>query len=89
MIGILLTIVLGGLAGLIASKLMNRDGDMGILANVLVGILGAFLANLLFAGLAGQEARLDQLSIGGFLMAVFGAVVLLAIVNLFTRKSLR
>lgn len=87
--GILLTIILGGLAGWIASMILNRDGSMGVIANVVVGIIGAFLANLLLAPLFGVEAQLDVISLSGFLMSVVGAIALLAIVNLFTRKSIR
>lgn len=87
--GLLLTLVLGGLAGWIASMIMNRDGQQGILLNIVVGVVGAFLANLLLAPLFGVSATLDQVSLAGFLMSVLGAVVLLAIVNLFTRRSLR
>lgn len=87
--GILITLILGGLAGWIASMLMGRDAQQGILLNVVVGIVGAFLANLLLAPLLGVEARLDTLSVTNFLVAVGGAVVLLALVNLFTRGQVR
>lgn len=87
--GLLLTLLLGGLAGWIASMIMNRDGQQGILLNVVVGVVGAFLANLVLAPLLGVEAVLDQVTFWGFAMSVLGAVLLLAIVNLFTRKSLR
>lgn len=87
--GLLLTLILGGVAGWIASMVMNRDAEQGVLLNVVVGIVGAFLANLLLAPLFGVDATLGQISVPGFLMAVLGAVVLLAIVNLFTRRRLR
>lgn len=87
--GLLLTLILGGVAGWLASMVMNRDAQQGIVLNVIVGIVGAFLANLLLAPLFGVSATLDQITLPGFLMAVVGAVVLLAIVNLFTRRSLR
>lgn len=87
--GILITIILGGLAGWIASKIMYRDAEQGVLLNIVVGIVGAFLANLLIAPLIGAEAVLSSFTFAGFLMAVLGAVVLLAIVNLFTRRSIR
>ena len=89
MVTLLTIIVLGGLAGWIASLIMKTDGQMGVLANVVVGIVGAFLANLLLAPLFGVEAVLDRLTVEGFLLAVLGAVVLLALVNLFTHKRLR
>lgn len=87
--GILIILVLGGLAGWLASIAMNRDAEQGILLNIVVGIIGAFLANLLLAPLFGLEASLSTLTLEGFFMSVLGAVVLLAIVNLFTRKSIR
>lgn len=87
--GLLITILLGGIAGWLASKIMNRDSEQGIILNVVVGIVGALLANLLLAPLFGVEANISEFSLGGFLMAVLGATLLLAIVNLFTRKSLR
>lgn len=87
--GLLLTLLLGGLAGWLASLIMNRDANQGVLLNIVVGIVGAFLANLLLAPLLGVPAVLDQVTVWGFVMAVLGAVVLLAIVNLFTRRSIR
>lgn len=86
---IILTLILGGLAGWIASMILNRDGDLGVFWNIIVGIVGAALANWLLAPLFGVPATLDQLSLGGFLMSVLGATVLLAIVNLITRKRIR
>ncbi len=87
--GLLLTLILGGLAGWLASIILNRNEGMGIILNIVVGVVGAFLANLILAPLFGVSAKLDELSLSGFLMSVVGAVVLLAIVNLFTRKSIR
>lgn len=87
--GLLLTLLLGGLAGWLASLIMNRDANQGVLLNVVVGVVGAFLANLVLAPLLGVEAVLDQVTLWGFVMAVLGAVVLLAIVNLFTRNRVR
>ena len=87
--GLLLTLLLGGLAGWLASLVMNRDAEQGVLLNIVVGVVGAFLANLVLAPLLGVNAVLDQVTLWGFLMSVLGAVVLLAIVNLFTRNRLR
>lgn len=89
MVTLLTIVILGGLAGWLASKLMKTDGEMGVFANVVVGIVGAFLANVLLAPLLGVSAVLDRLTVEGFLLAVAGAVLLLALVNLFTRRRLR
>ncbi len=87
--GLLITIILGGIAGWIASKIMKTDEEQGILINIVVGIVGAFLANLILAPVLGVQANLNELSLVGFFLAVLGACALLAIVNLVTRKRVR
>lgn len=87
--GLILTLILGGLAGWLASIAMNRDAQQGIILNIVVGVVGAFLANLLLAPLLGVGAVLSEVTFWGFLMSVLGASLLLAIVNLFTRNRLR
>jgi len=87
--GLIITLILGGLAGWLASLVMNRDANQGILLNIVVGVVGAVLANLIIAPLIGVHAVLSSFSLAGFLVAVVGAIVLLAIVNLFTRHSVR
>lgn len=87
--GILLTLIFGGLAGWLASIIVNRNESMGIVTNVVVGIIGAFLANWLLAPLFDTTARLDTFSLTGFLMSVLGAVVLLVVINLVTLRRWR
>ncbi len=79
--GILPAIILGGLAGWVASMIMKTDASMGILANVVVGIIGAIIGNLLLPlfGLGGTTG----FSIWSFIVALVGAVVLLFIVGMF------
>ena len=80
------TLIIGGLAGWIAEKIMNTQ--MGILLNIIVGIIGAyigaFLANLL--GL-----RLGEVFQGWFwgnlIVAVVGAVILLAVVKMVRQRN--
>lgn len=87
--GILLTIILGGLAGWIASKIVNRDEDFGVLGNIVVGIVGAVLANWLLLPLFGIGATLNEVTLGGFVGAVLGAALLLVIINLITLRRWR
>lgn len=87
--GIILTLLLGGLAGFIASKILNRDQEMGVLWNIVLGIFGAFLANWLLAPIFDATARLDTLSLSGFLMSVLGALVVLGVYNLVTLKRVQ
>jgi uncharacterized membrane protein YeaQ/YmgE (transglycosylase-associated protein family) len=82
--GIIGWIVLGALAGWIASIIMGRNDRMGCITNIVVGIIGAFLGGWIFNLFGG--AGITGFNIWSFLVAVVGAVVLLAIVGLFTRR---
>lgn len=86
--GIIIACIMGGLAGWIASKVMGRDSQMGVPLNIVVGIAGAFIGNMI-AGLFGAGGTITAFSLSGFLIALLGAVVLLAVINLATRKTVR
>jgi len=73
-------IVLGGLAGWVASMLTRNDAQMGVIWNIIVGIIGALLGSWILGAL-GVSKPLD-FSLVTFLIAVGGAVVLLFLVNL-------
>lgn len=80
----LLWILFGGLAGWIASMIVGREEQMGLLANIAVGIIGAFLGGWIadrlgFGGAPGTERPTTLVS---FFTAVLGAVILLVILNL-------
>lgn len=87
--GLIVTILLGALSGYLASLIVNRNENQGFVLNVVVGIVGSFLANLIYARILGVEARLDIVTVENFLVALLGAVTLLAIVNLFQRGRVR
>ncbi|HYJ52691.1 MAG TPA: GlsB/YeaQ/YmgE family stress response membrane protein [Allosphingosinicella sp.] len=84
--GIIIWLVIGGIVGWLASLIMRTDAQQGILLNIVVGIVGAFIGGLIFSGGTINNAPLNVTS---FLVSLVGAVVLLAIVNLFRRGSLR
>ena len=86
---LIIWLVVGGVVGWLASIIMKRDAQQGILMNIVVGIVGALLAGWLISPLVGVGDINDGLSIGSFLVSLLGAVVLLAIVNLFTRGRAR
>lgn len=86
--GIIIAIVVGGIIGWLASIVMRTDGQQGILLNVVVGIVGSFLGNII-AGLFGMGASLQTFQPLALLWAFIGSVVLLAIVNLVRRGSVR
>jgi uncharacterized membrane protein YeaQ/YmgE (transglycosylase-associated protein family) len=82
-------LVIGGVVGWLASIIMKRDAQQGIILNVVVGIIGALLAGYVISPLVGVGTINSGLSVGSFLVSLLGAVVLLAIVNLFTRGKTR
>lgn len=87
--GWIVAIIVGGVAGWLASMVMARDASMGIVLNIVVGIIGAILGNLLAGPLFGIETTIQTFNLPGFLVALVGAIILLAIVNLFQRKRIR
>lgn len=74
-------IVVGGLAGWIASMIMKTDASMGALANIVVGIIGAFIGGFLVRTLMGNSVDANGINIWSILTAILGAVILLAIVR--------
>ena len=86
MIGIIIWLVIGGIVGWLASLVMRTDAQQGILLNIVVGIVGAFIGGLIFTGGSINNAPLNVTS---FVISLVGAIILLAIVNLFRRGSLR
>jgi uncharacterized membrane protein YeaQ/YmgE (transglycosylase-associated protein family) len=86
--GWIIAIIVGGVAGWLASKVMNRDADMGIIANVAVGCVGSVLGNLV-ANQFGIVGSVQEFSPIGLVVAFVGAVVLLGIINLVKRGSVR
>jgi uncharacterized membrane protein YeaQ/YmgE (transglycosylase-associated protein family) len=87
---LIIWLVVGGVIGWLASIVMRTDAQQGILLNVIVGIVGALLAGFVIAPLFGTGTiNQNDFSLSGLLVSFVGAVVLLAIVNLFRRGSAR
>ena len=85
LLDIVLWVIFGALAGWIASIIMRTNEQMGAVANIVVGIIGAFIGGFLVRTLTGDQ-------VGGFnfmslVVAVIGAVILLAIVKMFAGRN--
>jgi len=80
----LIYIIFGGLVGWIASILMKTDAQQGIFLNIVVGIVGAVLGSWLF-GFLGLGGDVSGFNIPSFLVALVGAVILIAIVKALRR----
>jgi uncharacterized membrane protein YeaQ/YmgE (transglycosylase-associated protein family) len=86
----LIWLIVGGILGWLASLVMKTDGQQGIFLNIVVGIVGALIAGFVIAPLLGTGTiNSNDFSISGLVVSFLGAVVLLAIVNMFRRRSLR
>lgn len=86
----LIWIVIGGVLGWLASIVMRTNAQQGMLLNIIVGIVGAFLGGWLLAPLFGTGTiNSNDFSIGSLFVSFLGAVILLAIVNLFRRGAPR
>jgi uncharacterized membrane protein YeaQ/YmgE (transglycosylase-associated protein family) len=82
--GLILWLIVGGVVGWLASMVMRTDAQQGIILNIVVGIVGAFIGGLLFGGSINQA-----LTVYTFLTSLLGAIILLAIVNLVRRGAVR
>lgn len=88
--GIILWLVIGGVVGWLASIVMKRDASQGIILNIVVGIVGALLGAWIFGPMIGAPSiNSGEISGPSLLVSFLGAVVLLAIVNLISRKRVR
>ena len=87
MINFILWIVMGALIGWIASMIMRTDAQQGPILNIIVGIVGSLLGGWLLSPLFGIPSDLTTFSIPSLLIALLGAIILLAIINLFRSGS--
>ena len=79
-------IIFGALAGWIASIITRRNSRQGCLMNIIVGIVGAFLGGWGYSLLTGHPLVIGW-SWTAFIVAVIGAVVLLAVINLVSGRG--
>ena len=86
MINLIIWLVVGGIIGWLASIIMRTDAQQGIFLNIVVGVVGAFIGGLIISGGSINNAPLNVTS---FLVSLLGAIILLAIVNLVRRGSVR
>jgi uncharacterized membrane protein YeaQ/YmgE (transglycosylase-associated protein family) len=75
--GLIVTLIIGGVIGWLASLVMKTSAQMGIIANIVVGIIGAVLG----FWLAGALGIVAVGSVGAWIVSIIGAVVLLAILK--------
>ena len=87
---IIIWLVVGGLIGWVASLLMRTNDQQGLILNVVVGIVGALIGGWLLAPMFGVGTiNQNDFSVGGLVVSLLGAVILLAIANLLRRGRMR
>lgn len=90
MVNFIVWIIVGGIIGWVASLIMRTDAQQGTLLNIIVGIVGAFLAGLILSPLFGiGTINSGNFSLPALLISLLGALILLAVVNLFRRGTAR
>lgn len=87
---LIILLIVGGAIGWVASLIMRTDGQQGIVLNIVVGIVGALLAGFVVTPLiGGAPITSGVISLQSIIVSLVGAIVLLAIINLFRRGSVR
>lgn len=86
--GWIIALIVGGVAGWLASKVMDRDASMGIFWNIVVGCVGSVVGNVV-ANQFGIAGSVRQFSLTGLIVAFVGAVILLGVANLIQRGRVR
>jgi len=79
-------LLVGALVGWLASIVMRTDGEQGALLNIVVGVVGALVGGFLFGGPTINDSALNLTAI---VISFVGAVILLALVNLVRRGTVR
>jgi uncharacterized membrane protein YeaQ/YmgE (transglycosylase-associated protein family) len=86
MVNFIVWFVVGGIIGWVASLVMRTDAQQGLFLNIVVGVVGSFIGGLVFSG---GNINSYNFSIPSLLVALVGAIILLAIVNLVRRGRVR
>ena len=86
---LIILLIVGGILGWLASIVMRTDGQQGIFLNIVVGIVAAKLGGFLLAPLVGGGSITNGISAPTLIVSFLGALILLAIVNLVRRGSVR
>lgn len=87
--GIILELIVGGIVGWVASLIMKTDDQMGVILNIIIGIVGAFIGSWLFGSVLGFGSAFasGSISLVGFFWAIIGSAILIGILKMF--KMLR
>jgi uncharacterized membrane protein YeaQ/YmgE (transglycosylase-associated protein family) len=89
-INFIIWLIVGGIIGWLASLVMRTDAQQDVILNVIVGIVGSMLGGWLLAPLLGAGSiNQGDFSARGLVISFLGAIILLALVNLVRRGTVR
>lgn len=84
---LIIYLIVGAVVGYIASRIMNTNSQQGLLMDIVVGIVGAFLAGLVLSPLLGIGTINDAITLPTVLVSLVGAVILLALYKAVVRRA--
>ena len=87
--GFIIWLIVGGIVGWLASIIMKTNAQQGIVLNVVVGIVGAAIGGWVISPMLGVGSINAGISIASIFVSLLGAVILLALINLVRRGSVR
>ena len=90
MVNFIIWLIAGAFIGWLASRLMGTSRQQGLLLDIVVGVVGAFVAGWFITPLVGVGTiNQNVFSLPALLVSLLGAIILLAVVNLFRRSGRR
>lgn len=84
---LIIYLIVGAIVGYIASRIMNTNSQQGLLLDIVVGIVGAFLAGLVLSPLLGIGTINDAITLPTVLVSLLGAIILLALYKAVVRRA--
>ena len=84
---LIIYLIAGAIVGYVASRIMNTNSQQGLLLDIVVGVVGAFLAGAFISPLLGVGTINDAVTLPTILVSLVGAIVLLAIYKVVSRRA--
>ena len=84
---LIIYLIVGAVVGYLASRIMNTNSQQGLLLDIVVGIVGAFLAGLVLSPLLGVGTINDAITLPTVLVSLLGAMILLAVYKAVVRRA--
>jgi uncharacterized membrane protein YeaQ/YmgE (transglycosylase-associated protein family) len=86
---LIIYLIVGAIVGYVASRIMHTNSQQGLLMDIVVGVVGAFLAGFLISPLLGVGTINDAITLPTVLVSLLGAIILLAIYKMVTGRRVR